>query len=673
MVQTSYPGIYIEEFTPPSPIQGVGTSVAAFIGTAQMGPVGQPTELTSWDQFLSTFGSFLTDSPGRFLAPAVYGFFLNGGTDCFVVRASTAVHATANLDTRNTVTPEPLLVATAIEEGKAGDTLQLTVSDSSYLGDYLTRTLGTGASTTLKVHYFETSVTNLDATDRVTVTVADNTRFREGEAVVLVDAPPSTSTSSAIVANIPSTSTTTITLTTRVSGIDTYDGGTLRSANLAAGQTGILVDVPAGASLALALPPGSAISLSPGTTADVYTVASAGDGTAGPTITLSDTGLKEQWDLSTTVPTVASLEFDLAVGLQGQPPSNTFARLSMSSMHPNYWALAVASTQVTLAQAPTPPLSPVPDPRPTDGTVSLNGGEDDDRATAWSQLTNNTGGYLDSLLGTLTPYGNVDIVCVPGVTTPVAQGAIGNYCMKLGNRFAILDSQQGASTTDIHTQVAGIRFAGGFAALYYPWILVQSQVTGLNEYWPPSGHLAGIYARTDQQQGVHVAPANASIFGALDLEKRLSDLDQGPLNLYGINVLRVFPGQSTPVVWGARTTYLQNRYWQYVNIRRLFIYLEQSIEQGIRWAVFQPNDQTLWQQLKRSIGDFLTNVWQSGALFGAKASDAFYVRIDDALNPESERALGRLTIEIGVCPSYPAEFIVVRIGIWQGGSQVSEG
>jgi len=126
------------------------------------------------------------------------------------------------------------------------------------------------------------------------------------------------------------------------------------------------------------------------------------------------------------------------------------------------------------------------------------------------------------------------------------------------------------------------------------------------------------------------------------------------------------------MVFGARTT-ATDLNWQYVNIRRLFIFLEKSIQQGIQWAVFEPNNLALWQKLKRSIGDFLNKQWRDGALFGAKAEDAYYVRIDEALNPFSEQQLGRLHIEIGVRPSYPAEFIIVRIGIWPGGSAVTEG
>jgi phage tail sheath protein FI len=190
---------------------------------------------------------------------------------------------------------------------------------------------------------------------------------------------------------------------------------------------------------------------------------------------------------------------------------------------------------------------------------------------------------------------------------------------------------------------------------------------------PPSGAIAGVYARVDQEVGVHKAPANTDIRGVLGLEVRLSDRQQGPLNLKGVDVLRIFPGTAQVIVWGARTTGDPNvNDWIYVNVRRLMIYIEQSIEQGIRWAVFEPNGLPLWQKLKREINEFLTRVWHDGGLFGATADKAFYVRIDEALNPPSTRALGRLYIEIGVAVVRPAEFIIVRIGLWDGGAQISE-
>lgn len=671
MVQTTFPGIYIQEFTPPSPITGVGTSTAAFIGTALKGPIGQPIEVTSFDQFTTTFGGFVTDSPGRFLAPAVYGFFHNGGTDCFIVRASTAADASAQLMDRNTANREPVIIATAITEGVAGDNLSVVVGESSYLANYLSGLPGGGSA--LSIHYANATIQGLSA-DRMTVTFTGNPTgtFRPQETVVLEDT--ANAVSLPYVIESVSAAPPSVTLTAAVAGSDTYANGTLRSANPAPPQTYLLVDLPANANLAQALPGGSTIEVATTEAAlagkpEYHTVTLATDGAIGPTVTLA-AALANTYHLDQAVPTIGSLEFDLAVQEQGTTVES-FKFLSMNQTHPNWWATSVNSTNITLSPPPAPPAHPVGDPRPEKATFPLTGGADDDRAQAWSNVLSDAGSFLDTLLASLTPYA-ANIISIPGATTRTAQTLLANYCQTLGNRFAVLDSEPGDSIAKVQSQVGWFGGNNSFVSLYYPWILVQSPSTGLNEYWPPSGHIAGIYAQTDQK-GVHYAPANVPITLAIDVEKRLSDGDQGLLNPLGVNVLRVFPGQSTPVVWGARTPDTQNKYWQYINIRRLFIYLEQSIEEGIRWAVFQPNNETLWAQLKREIGDFLTNVWQAGALFGTKASDAFYVRIDDALNPESLRAQGQLNIEIGAAPTYPAEFIIVRIGIWQGGSQVTEG
>ena len=190
---------------------------------------------------------------------------------------------------------------------------------------------------------------------------------------------------------------------------------------------------------------------------------------------------------------------------------------------------------------------------------------------------------------------------------------------------------------------------------------------------PPSGAMAGIYAQVDQNIGVHKAPANAALTGVVGLEAVFSDALQGPLNIGGIDVLRIFPGSGVVTVWGARTTGDPNiTDWIYVNVRRLMIYIEQSIKTSIRSAVFQPNGPPLWGTLKRTITEFLNNVYQSGALVGATAAQAFYVKIDSTNNTPSTMAIGQLFVEIGVAPARPAEFIIVRIGLWDGGAQLSE-
>jgi phage tail sheath protein FI len=188
---------------------------------------------------------------------------------------------------------------------------------------------------------------------------------------------------------------------------------------------------------------------------------------------------------------------------------------------------------------------------------------------------------------------------------------------------------------------------------------------------PPSGHIAGVMSRSDNQRGVHKAPANEPVRGAVDLAYTLNDTEQGALNQRGINALRVFPGQP-PLVWGARTL-TDGTTWRYVNVRRLFSFVEDSILAGVRWAVFEPNNTGLWKGLERSIVEFLTRVWQSGALFGRTAAEAFYVKIDEELNPQAVRALGEVFVEIGMAPVRPAEYVVVRIGIQDGGARVNEG
>jgi len=471
-----------------------------------------------------------------------------------------------------------------------------------------------------------------------------------------------------VVADVPGT--TQVVLAAAVTGTATFAGGSLRSADLKAGQRELRIEAPAGFRLDQALPHGATVRIKAAGTADVRTVETTSTRPGGGGIVTLTTGLAHKYVLSSTVPVVASLEFDLLV--TSGSATETFAFLSMNAEHPNYWGTAVTSRLVTIREPGQPPASPDPDPRPTVGPNPLSKGKDDDRALAWSNLVNDP----NDELAKLDPFGDIDIVCIPGATAVTAQASLVAYCERRRDRFAILDSAPEPSPPGkgVAAQVDGVRGDSlGYAALYYPWILARNPKTGLNEYWPPSGHLAGIYARSDARSGVHAAPANANIRGALGLERLLSDAQQGPLNLAGVNVLRVFPGQSEPMVWGARTTTTRNKYWQYVNIRRLFLFLEKSIEQSLQSAVFQPNDLELWARLERVITDFLTKVWRDGALFGATAKEAFYVRIDEALNPESERALGRLHIEIGVAPSYPAEFIVIRIGIWQGGSAVSEG
>jgi phage tail sheath protein FI len=659
------PGVYIEEFAPGSPIQGVGTSTAAFIGTTLAGPALKPTLVQSWDAFVAQFGGFTEQPTMGFLAPSVFGFFLNGGTACYVVRASAGGQAHADLPARNGANPaQPALLARARAEGTAGNQLTVEVAESSALADLLANLqppLPAPAPKTLAVWRAQAAVQALSQ-DRRELTVNDNAGFAPGDRVLLGKGADS---QGAIVQGVGGTAT--LKLVAAVAGNVDFAGGTVRTADLAPQQRSLRLKVPPGLSLARALPRGTTVSIAANGVGEVGTVQDAG----GDTVVLAE-GLAKAYALDdpNKLPQLGSLEFDLTVTDTGTVPQRVerFTRLSMGSGHPAHWS-GVTSTLVALELPDKPPNPQSDDPRPAKGSYTLAGGQPDDRQQAVQSVIN----APNALLDLLKPYDDVSLVCAPGFTDKAVQQALRDHCEAMHDRFAILDSRPGALPGNgIRDQVAEVRSDKGFAALYYPWITQRNPLTGQDQLCPPSGHLAGIYARTDTERGVHKAPANTNIRGALGLERVLSDDEQGPLNLLGINVLRVFRGQGQPVVWGARTTAQDDRNWQYVSIRRLFLFLEESIQEGIRWAVFEPNDLALWQKLKRSITEFLTRVWHDGALFGATADKAFYVRIDEALNPPSTRALGQLHIEIGVQPAYPAEFIVVRIGIWDGGAAVNE-
>jgi uncharacterized protein len=250
----------------------------------------------------------------------------------------------------------------------------------------------------------------------------------------------------------------------------------------------------------------------------------------------------------------------------------------------------------------------------------------------------------------------------------------------MADRFAILQTARGLTPdasmgSPLMIQRAWCQSTKGYAALYYPWIQINDPSSLTGEYTilvPPCGHIAGEYATSDEN-GVQNAPANLGVTDAVGLEVNVDGVTQGLLNVAGINVLRIFPGQVLPLIWGARTTVpTNNAAWLYINVRRLFIFVETSLKLGLQPYVFQTNTLGLWARLSRTINDFLTRVWKSGGLFGAKASDAFYIEIDAENNPPSSRALGQVNITIGMAPVYPAEFVIVTIGIWDGGSSVTE-
>ena len=245
-----------------------------------------------------------------------------------------------------------------------------------------------------------------------------------------------------------------------------------------------------------------------------------------------------------------------------------------------------------------------------------------------------------------------------------------DHCAAMEDRFAILDPLPGRDSAGIEAQRGTLASDRGFAALYYPRIVIGNPLAPGTITVPPSGHLAGVFADTDSRVGVFKAPANVALRGVLGLERVLIDAEQGPLNEKGVNVLRAFSGRGV-VVWGARTVSTRVQ-WRYVNIRRLLLFIEQSIKRGTQFAVFEPNTIGLRQRVVRQVREFLLRQWQAGALVGATPDEAFRVRADEELNPPDQVALGILTIEVILAPAPPAEFVVFRVIQKPGGPVVEE-
>jgi phage tail sheath protein FI len=265
---------------------------------------------------------------------------------------------------------------------------------------------------------------------------------------------------------------------------------------------------------------------------------------------------------------------------------------------------------------------------------------------------------------------DISIVAAPGSTADANNGYqaqasqiirhLISHCERMRYRIGVVDSADDQSISDVRNYRAQID--SKHAALYYPWITIMDPITGEEINVPPSGAICGIYARNDVQHGVHKAPANEVVRGAIDLEVRLNKAQQDVLNPLGVNCLRFFPGRGYRV-WGARTI-SSDPEWKYVNLRRYFAYLERSIERGTQWAVFENNGDELWSKVRRTIDGFLFNEWRSGHLFGRTPEEAYFVRCDRSTMTQNDIDNGRLVCLIGVSPLRPAEFVIFRIGQW---------
>ena len=724
------PGVYIDEVQVPGPIPPAPTAIAAFVGPAQMGPLRQPTLLLSAQQFAQTFGGYIEDPFRVYVTHAVNGFFAEGGGECYFVRIGTGVQASLNLNDQSNAA-NTTLVVTAIKEGEGGNHITVQVDNASIAQTTAPRQQ---AQLTAAANQGQNQATIAKA-DAQKFNPGDTMLIEDGgtsETATVVSITTNANATITFAANLTNNYSaagdirtpdlTAGTLRIPVASVTGMQVGTYVS--ITQNPTKVQLTAPANAGQKQAtiakadakmFNPGDTVVIEDGGTSEKATVFSittngnatitfaanltnsytaAGDiqtpqkteqgvvrtvDTIGKAITLTN-GLVNTYpqDAVHQPVAIATLEFTLTINWPNKTGQEKFANLSMDPRHSQYFGKIVNSAAVTVALADPPSPAPPAQNLPKPISTTLSGGVADN-------ITTITTADYHTGIDTLLKIDEANLLCVPDIVakgvaladTQDVQSYMIAHCEKVINRFAILDPawedlSKAFDPSLIIAQRNNMSSERGMGSLYYPWIAISNPLGSGRIMVPPSGHIAGVYANNDNQFLVFKAPANEPITSALDLSRRLTDADQGPLNDLGINVIRSFPAQGI-LIWGARTIAPPDvTQWRYNSVRRFTNFVEASLRDGTRFAVFEPNNLTLWGQLKRLISGFLTTQWQAGALEGATAADAFKVVVDATLNTPQTIALGQVIVQITMFTTPPAEYVVLQIIQEPGGATVSE-
>jgi len=632
-VQTSYPGVYIEER--PSgvhSIAGVSTSVTAFVGAAALGDVDTPTRVFSFADYVRTFGPPLDEA--RPMGHAVQQFFLNGGAQAVVVRAAAGDAVAASKPLRD-ATPADVLTLTARGRGAwanriGGAGVEAIVdhagaANSDDLFNLVVSHFSVDPRTNSSVKTAEESYANLSmapASPRYALdVVAGSTLVQPALPGPLAPGDPGSSTGGAAI-SAPTT--------------------------IPAAARSLRVVVDYGPAIDLALFPGEAGELSK-TRDEVVDELQA---------RLTDAGVAATVEHDTGVLKIVSDATDLNSALSVTPGAAGDITQTLAL------GLAWGGTEVSAAAARRPAPIAAGDP-----AGRLEGGSDGSGVGPQDVVPASVSGGLYALGSLLFPRFN--LLCLPGLTSDdvVQVGAAISYCRQ-ERAFMLVDSPPGGFA-GIPPNLGGLTALGEHAALYYPRLrLVETLPGGTTRTLslPPCGAVAGVIARVDTARGIWKAPAGmeAGIVGVNDLTQPSDDNVSGQLNPKGINVLRVFPGAGM-VVWGARTLKgddSQTSEFKYVPVRRTTDYIASSLHLGTQFAVFEPNDPDLWGQLRLAVGTFMRGLFRQGAFQQSakrSESDSFFVACDETVNPQAEIDLGRVNVVVGFAPLKPAEFVVVTI------------
>ena len=638
MPTLSYPGVYIEEVSGGvRPLDTASTSTAAFVGLAEMGPA-TATRVTNWTEFQRLFGTYIAEG---FLAHSVFQYFNNGGRQCYVVRAthSDATTATVTLNNR-AAPPAPGLTFSAKSKGSWGNSLLLQIEDG---------TLDPGNLFKVSVRRQVDPVPPVNLLDLKPLEVFDN---------LSVDP-----VSPNFVGNVLAT------------------GSNLIDAQLAGGNTslqrglhrgGIAPALPLNANLAfqinvdgdgfqtVSLPVATGTSIVPADVATAIQVAvralgkkkNSTDPLAFSGFTCTAEAVGSQFRLLLQSGTTTSLTSSIRVQPAATIDATPSLKLGDAAGGRSEDGIAVRRpAKVDVVRVGDATLSaPVVAPTSSgiDGVAALN-------ETTYS-----------SVFPRLDKITDVSLLAVPGVATAAMMDLGTAYCANrpLQDLFYIGETGQTDDTADeAATFRTKLTLANSYGALYFPWVKAIDP-TGRSRdpiLLPPSGHIAGLYARIDASRGVWKAPAGteAGINGVVGLAAELSDVEQGNLNPKGVDVIRRFPGAGV-VAFGARTV-SSDPAWRYVPVRRTAIMLRVSIYNGVQFAVFEPNDEPLWSQLRLSVGSFMTTLFRQGAFQGSTPSQAFFVKCDAETTTQADIDAGVVNILVGFAPLKPAEFVVVKI------------
>ncbi len=558
------PGVYVEEFdNGPSPMQGVGTSTAGFLGVAEKGPViGAPVLVTGPADFTRKFGGYLQASEFgeyRYLAYAVNNFFANGGGRAFIMRVAPEDAATADIEGN-----EGLIKIKAKNPGEWGNIINVSFEATNENKSQILKDLGDGK-------YRLKNAIGFDVGDVVVVEDGENLQYNI----------------------IKSTTGNTLTMAKPFEG-EVVDENLL------------------------------------------------------PKILIKTCEINVQVEYDGTVEKYENVSFNIA------SPSFIDKKLVISE---------IIDIESQASSDETAPIEFVRKALGGEGntiSVTLKGGTNGSSAsiTDASFIGKDDGPGSRTGIQAFLDNTDVSIMSVPGVTSANVQLSLVNHCEQLASRFAVLDMPKNAKTvTDImkHRDIVD----SDYCAMYHPWLKVYDPLDKKDIFIPPSGSVVGIYARSDNSRGVHKAPANEIVANCTGLYVNYNVGEQDLLNPKGVNLIRKFPGAGIRV-WGARTA-SSKPLWKYINVRRLFIYLEESIKANTNWVVFEPNDENLWSRVRRTIEIFLEGVWRTGALVGGSPGDAFFVDIGPNTMTKDDIDNGRMICVIGVAPVKPAEFVIFRI------------